>query len=390
MSKITYLPLAGIVFAILIYASASPYSGEADRISGSLEAMKLTNLPKVEDSSNHVLHDPAAIEFGKQLFFDPRLSRNGQVACATCHQPNKVFSDGKTVAKALATGSRNTPSLLGVAHNDWFFWDGRKDSLWSQTLEPLENPAEHGMTRTGIARLLLQDQTYRQQFIKLFGKQPASEWLQGLPENATPNGTLAQLQAWKQLDSAQRRQIDRIFANTGKAIAAFVSTLEPAPNQLDSSLDSLPENVIAGARLFTGKAQCIVCHSGPLFTNQSFQNISSGTTGKDSGRAAVLDKVRHDRFNCTGEYSDAAKSHCNELKYLPRSRHALIGAFKVPGLRNVALTAPYFHDGRLQTLEEVVDYYVEASNKEDKDNDLPVIQLTEQEKAELVSFLHSL
>lgn len=386
MSKIAFLPLAGILFVIMVYASTPPQAGTGLGVEG----MTLEHLPKVEDASNHLLHNPTAIELGRQLFFDPRLSRNGKVSCASCHQPNKAFSDGKTVAEALATGSRNTPSLIGVAHNAWFFWDGRKDSLWSQALEPLENPAEHGLTRTGITRLLLGDQLYRQQFTTLFGAQPDMQWLQNLPEDATPNGTLEQLQTWKQLDSRQRQQIDQTFSNTGKAIAAYVSTLEPEPNLLDKKPDALPEDVAAGARLFAGKAQCILCHSGPLFTNQSFQNIGSGKAGVDSGRAAVLDKIRHDRFNCQGEYSDATAASCEELKFLPRSRHALVGAFKVPGLRNVARTAPYFHDGRIQTLEEVVNYYVEAANRENKDNDLPVINLSEQEKADLVSFLRIL
>lgn len=396
MSKVTYLPIAGILFTVLAYTTPSPQAGEGVEVENdssfppSLFSLTLDKLPKVQDASNHVLHNPAAIELGRALFFDTRLSRNGKVSCASCHQPGKAFSDGKTVAEALASGVRNTPSLLGVAHNDWFFWDGRKDSLWAQALEPLENPVEHGLTRTSITHVLLSDDAYRKQFTALFGPQPELQWLHALPEEASPSGTLPQLQAWKQLDSKQRNQIDRTFSNAGKAIAAYVSTLEPTANLLDTSPDKLPPDIAAGARLFAGKAQCILCHSGPLLSNQAFQNIGTGIAGKDSGRAAVLDKVRNDRFNCQGEYSDAPKDDCIELKYMPRSRHALTGAFKVPGLRNVANTAPYFHDGRAQTLEKVVDYYVEASQKPNRDNDLPTISLSEEEKNYLLSFLQIL
>ncbi|HRJ51233.1 MAG TPA: cytochrome c peroxidase [Candidatus Thiothrix moscowensis] len=358
-----------------------------------LQTLRLQNLPALQDASNAVQHHPAAADLGRQLFFDQRLSRNGKVACATCHQPDKAFSDGKTVAEALARGTRNTPALPGVAYNDWFFWDGRKDSLWSQALAPLENPAEHGLTRTRIIRLLLQDPHYRQQFTQLFATPTDSEWWQHLPEDASPNGTLTQLQAWKQMDSQQRQQVDRTFAHLGKAIAAYVSSLPPPAN----ALDNLPQTALspeaaAGARLFIGKAQCILCHSGPLLSNQTFQNIGTGSLGQDSGRAAVLDAILTDRFNCLGEYSDASADDCGELKFLSRSRHALAGAFKVPGLRNVAQTAPYFHDGRMATLEEVVDYYVEASRQtgQRRDNELPAIELDVTEKHQLLSFLRIL
>lgn len=121
-----------------------------------LQSFSLAKLPAApQDPSNRFALNPQAVHLGNQLFFDPRLSRNGKIACASCHQPDKAFSDGKPVAEAIAKGTRNTPSLLGAAYQTWFFWDGRKDSLWSQALEPLENPAEHGLTRIEVIRLLL-------------------------------------------------------------------------------------------------------------------------------------------------------------------------------------------------------------------------------------------
>lgn len=356
-----------------------------------LQSLSLANLPPATDPSNRFAQHPPALALGRELFFDQRLSRNGNIACATCHQPDKAFSDGKPVAIALAAGTRNTPSLLGVAHQDWFFWDGRKDSLWSQALEPLENPAEHGLTRTEVVRFLLTDTHYRQQYQTLLKNIPTLDALQQLPTAASPQGNLAQLQAWKQLPQALREQIDAVFAATGKFLAAYVSSLSPAPNKLDTLAQqpaALTPNESAGAKLFIGKAQCILCHSGALLSNQTFQNIGTGILGKDSGRAAVLDTLRTDRFNCQGKHSDAPPENCTELQFLTRSRHAVTGAFKVPGLRNVAKTAPYFHDGRFATLEQVVDYYTQAAqpNAQD-DNDLPLIQLSDTETQQLLAFL---
>lgn len=358
-----------------------------------LQSLNLATLPAAHDPSNRFADNPQAAALGKQLFFDPRLSRNGQVACATCHRPEHAFSDGKPVAEALAKGTRNTPSLLGVAHNDWFFWDGRKDSLWSQALAPLENPAEHGFTRVEIVRLLLEDTAYASQYHALLTDLPTPETVATLPTSASPSGTLEQLQAWKSMPPAAREQVDQVFAATGKFIAAYVSSLALAPNRLDTAINNssaLTPSEIAGARLFMGKAQCILCHSGAMLTNQTFQNIGTGMLGKDSGRATVLDSVRNDRFNCQGKYSDAAPETCTELQFLTRNRHSVAGAFKVPSLRNVAQTAPYFHDGRMATLDAVIDYYVQAAQQANKDHDLPRIELSDAEKRDLIAFLKAL
>jgi Cytochrome c peroxidase len=391
LSRVGYLLLLLIVLGMGGKHSTSPMWTLQEYTT--LQSLTLANLPTASDSSNRFAQHPQALELGKQLFFDPRFSRNGSVSCATCHQPDKTFSDGKPLAIGLSGGKRNTPSLLGVAHNDWFFWDGRKDSLWSQALAPLENPAEHGLTRLEIVRLLLEDPRYQQQYHALLPNAPHLDFLQHLPIAASPLGNLEQLKAWKSIPSTQRVQIDEIFANTGKFIAAYVSSLSLAPNRLDvlnTSQPPLTSNEIAGAKLFIGKAQCILCHSGALLSNQTFQNIGTGKLGTDSGRAAVLDTIRTDPFNCQGTHSDADPHSCTELQFLTRNRHAVVGAFKVPSLRNTARTAPYFHDGRMATLEHVVDYYTQASQAVANDNDLPRIQLNDTEKQQLIAFLKML
>ncbi len=368
-----------------------------------IEALSIASLPATPvDASNRYVRDPHAVELGSQLFFDPRLSRNGQVSCASCHQPDRQFSDGQPQATALGTGRRNTPSLLGVAYNHWFFWDGRKDSLWSQALAPLEDPLEQGSSRTDLVRLVLTDPDYRQKYRAVFGDQGLPD-VHKLPVDAKPSGTIEQIRAWKNMDNAQREAIDQSFAHLGKAIAAYVTTLKPVTTRFDRYVSAvnrgdtakaavaLDQTELQGLRLFISqKAQCSSCHSGALLTNQTFQNIGTGELGADSGRAAVVDEVRFDRFNCLGAFSDAAAASCQDLKYMQRSRHPLLGAFKTPSLRNVGKTAPYFHDGRLPTLESVLDYYASAMGNLSGETHLPNIQLNEQDKLQLLAFLKTL
>ena len=364
-----------------------------------LNSLKSSPNPAT-DASNRYLHNAAAAELGQRLFFDKRFSRNGKIACASCHQPDKQFADGLAVASALATGTRNTPSLLGVATQHWFFWDGRKDSLWSQALAPWENPLEHGFTRTEAVKLLATDSSYASQYLTVFNTVLPSELATHLNKAATPLGDLSQLQAWKQLPDTTRQQVDQIYANMGKALAAYIATLQTPPGRFDHYLQQLTQaetnpatlnaQELAGARLFIGKAQCILCHSGAQLSNLGFQNIGSGVMGKDSGRAGVLDEVRVDRFNCLGEFSDAKPEQCAELNYMTRDRHSVLGAFKVPSLRNVANTAPYFHDGRFASLESVVAYYVKVSHDATLEKDLPAINLSADEQRQLLAFLQTL
>ena len=389
---------AGVYSYGQLSTSAPNFQWTAQELA-TLNSLK-SNPNPATDASNRYLHNAAAADLGQHLFFDKRFSRNAQIACASCHQPDKQFADGLAVASALATGTRNTPSLLGAAKQHWFFWDGRKDSLWSQALAPWENPLEHSFTRTEAVKLLATDAQYTSQYQTVFESSLPSNLPQHLNQAATPLGDLAQLQAWKQLPDATRQQVDQVYANMGKALAAYIATLQLPKSRFDRYLQQLNqaalqptllnEQELAGARLFVGKAQCLLCHSGAHLSNLGFQNIGSGVMGKDSGRAAVLDEVRVDRFNCLGEFSDAKPEQCTELNYMTRDRHAVLGAFKVPSLRNVANTAPYFHDGRFDSLEEVVAYYVTVSHDNTLEKDLPPISLSADEQRQLVAFLRTL
>ncbi|MFZ1389138.1 MAG: cytochrome c peroxidase [Thiolinea sp.] len=365
-----------------------------------IQSLALDNLPKAADPSNRYAEQPQAIQLGSELFFDKRLSANGQVSCASCHQPEKFFSDGLQTAKGLDLGARNTPSILGAAWNQWFFWDGRKDSLWSQTLAPLEDPREHNLARTDLAKLVLTDPQYRDKYQALFGQLPSPVEIQAWTADARPSGSIEQIKAWKALTEQQRKAIDTTFANTGKIIAAYVSTLKPPMSRFDQYVAALKagkseiqlsETELAGLRLFIDpQQQCLNCHAGPLFSNQSFHSIGTGEMGKDTGRAAVVDQIRFDRFNCLGEFSDAPKESCTKLQYMQRNRHQLIGAYKTPSLRNVGNTAPYLHNGSKQTLAEVLDHYINSTEIKAGRADLKPITLTVEEKSALIAFLTTL
>lgn len=365
-----------------------------------IQSLSLDALQQVTDASNRYLTNPQAVQLGSELFFDKRFSVNGQVSCATCHQPEKFFSDGLKTAQAIATGTRNTPSILGAAWNQWFFWDGRKDSLWSQTLAPLEDPKEHNIARTAVAKLVLTDPDYQPKYQALFEHLPSPTEVAAWPEDARPSGSIEQIKAWKTLSDSQRTQIDTIFANVGKSLAAYVTTLRPPSSRFDQYVSALKAGndelllnteELAGLRLFIDpKQQCLNCHAGALFSNQSFHRIGTGEMGRDTGRAAIIDQIRFDRFNCLGEFSDAPAESCTQLQYMQRNRHQLIGAYKTPSLRNVGNTAPYFHNGSKPTLAEVLDHYINSSEIKAARADLKPITLTNAEKTALIAFLNTL
>lgn len=365
-----------------------------------LLSLSIRLLPDTaEDLSNRYQNHPQAIALGAKLFFDARLSDSGTISCAVCHQPNREFSDGLRVASGLEKGKRNTPSLLGVSHQKWFFWDGRKDSVWAQALEPLEDKTEHNLSRTRLLKIVFDDPKYHALYRDVFTEVPDSEEISAWPSDASPKRSLDDLKAWKALSIERRKRINRTFSNIGKAIAAYEATLKYKVSRFDRYLDDLKadkasqqltESEISGLKLFIGKASCTNCHSSSLLSNQHFQNIGTGVRGKDMGRSRLAETQAWDVFNCLGDFSDAPKSYCKDLTYMNKDRHALSGSFKVPSLRNVAKTAPYMHDGRFNALEQVIDFYVNAPSKRKSGNHLPPINLDHHEKRQLAEFLKTL
>jgi len=345
-----------------------------------LKSLWLESLPELPpDRSNAVADNPEAAEFGRQLFFDPRLSANGGISCATCHQVERRFTDGLQKAQAIGTTARHTPSIVGAAYSPWQFWDGRRDSQWAQALAPLEDPNEHATDRATVVGLISDDVGYRRTYESLFGA----------------------------LSDASNRDsvfLNTAFANVGKSIAAFERTLMPTSSRFDDYVEAvvdadadrqtelLSDDEIRGLRLFIGEANCTQCHNGPLFTNHEFHNtgvISFPGDVPDKARIAGVSEVMMNEFNCQGPYSDDPDRRCDELVFA-RSGIELIGAFKTPSLRNLENTAPFMHKGQLATIADVLDHYNEAPDAMIGHNEAKPLGLAVRELNQIEAFLLTL
>jgi len=288
----------------------------------------------VSFTPNKSINTPALL--GEKLFFDTILSKDYSVSCASCHKPNFGFADTAAFSMGIhgIPTKRNTPSVLNMAFRPHFFWDGRAASLEEQALMPIANPDEMGLPIDEAVKRLNANSVYKKLFLKIFKQQPNAK-------------------------------------NLGLAIAAFEKTLETGESKFDLAFDdkaTLTEQEERGRQLFVGdKAKCFDCHRGDDFTNDDFKNIGlyDGDVLNDRGR-----------FDITKDSND-------------------LGKFKTPGLRNVAITAPYMHDGRFKSLLEVVEYYNNPTafinNPLNIDSTLAVpLGLTKQEKLDLVAFMKTL
>jgi cytochrome c peroxidase len=371
-----------------------------------IRTLWLHSLPPLPpDPSNAVADNPQAAALGHRLFFETALSANGQVSCATCHQPANFFTDGLPLAQAIGTTRRGTPTIVGIAYSPWYYWDGRRDSLWAQALTPLEADVEHGADRSQLVHFVAGDPEYRAAYEGLFGPLPDLSDRTRFPEHAGPLGDPAARAAWELMDPADQAAVSRVFANLGKAIAAYERLILPGEAPFDRYVTSLlagdekgmvaalSEDQVAGLALFIGRANCIQCHNDPLFTNNSFQNIGLPDLDPDSvdvGRFSGVLQALNDPFNCLGEFSDAPPEACAELRFAKRDSQELMGAFKVPTLRNVAQTAPYMHTGQMADLAAVLAHYNTAPPTNMGHSELAPLNLTAQELAQLEAFLHSL
>ena len=269
------------------------------------------------------------VELGKQLYFDKRLSSDNTVSCASCHAPDKGWSNGEATAEGVdgQRGGRSAPTIMNTAYQKFQFWDGRAGSLEEQALGPIANPIEMNLPVEEAVKKIAGIKGYVTQFEAVFGE----------PVNAE---------------------------NLAKAIAAFERTVLSgnAPyDQFKAGDDSaLSEQAQVGMKLFFGKANCSGCHVGSNFTDNGFHNLGVNflQDAPDVGREAIS-KLGGDT-----------------------------GAFKTPTLRDIARTAPYMHDGSLATLEDVVEYYNKgATPNEYLDEEIFELKLSDEQKAALVAFL---
>lgn len=320
--------IVGTLFSVVLGLSVTG--------SGAEEPYKLKMPLGLQEDAAYIPPDnpltAAKINLGKQLYFDKRLSADGTVACATCHAPDKGFSDGRPTSTGIKgqVGGRNAPVTINRLFSQEQFWDGRSPSLEDQALGPVQNPIEMGHTLQGMVATLDKLEGYREQFKKVFGTP------------VTKDGV-------------------------GKAIASFERTLLCGNSAFDrfaaGDQKALTLSAKRGLILFREKANCETCHTGFNFTDESYHNLGVG-----------MDKPKPDlgRFNVTKKESDT-------------------GAFKTPTLRNITASAPYLHDGSAKTLEDVIDFYDKGGTKNPHlSKEIKPLHLTAQEKGDLVAFLKSL
>lgn len=334
--------------------------------------------PAPRDPTNRVSGKPEAIELGMRLFFDQRLSGNGTKACATCHVPERNWTDNRPRGVGMAEVDRNTPTLMNLRGQRWFGWDGATDSLWSQSLRPIVDTRELAATPRHVAQLVRDDEQLSCGYRKAFGASPSSA------------------------------DDEAVFVDVGKALAAFQETLMSGRTPFDEFREALARGELSpffrysepaqrGLKLFIGKGGCTSCHSGPNFTNGEFFNTGLSRfapRGKpDPGRHAGIRQLRESRFNLLGFANDDATGASATRTRQVALEEGNFGEFKVPSLRNLMLTAPYGRDGSVDTIAEVVRHYsgidpVRLHARDGRPGS--PLNLSPREQTDLVVFLESL
>ena len=374
-----------------------------------IRSLWLGSLPPLpDDPSNAYDTDLRAVSFDKKLFSDTRLSANGKVSCETCHIPDKTFTDNLPVAHGIDDTTRRSMPLAGMAYSPWLFWDGRADSLWSQALGPIESPVEHGISRTRCYDII--SRQYMMEYETIFGPIPKLDQQYRQTARPAPDDPAIQAQ-WVAIPYEERQAITRLYANIGKAIAAFVRTIVPQESPFDRYAEAvlngdidkasaiLTPDQAFGLKLFIGRAQCINCHNSPLFSNNDFHNVGIPARpgfAPDPGRAAGIPLVLGNEFNCLGNLSDAGPGDCAELKYIDTDTRKYRGAFKTPSLRNVADRPPYMHAGQFKNLREVLRFYQSEALKRSSEGkkavgtDIIHGQLSDEDIDYLIAFLETL
>lgn len=344
--------------------------------------------PVKRDETNHWCDDLAAAELGHLIFFDPGFSSNGSISCATCHQPDKAFADGLALNEGLSRGVHNTLTILDAAHQTWFNWDGKFDSMWGQVHGPMTHPREMGATLGSIAKRICESDELSSRYESLFGK--------------LPSGHLSE------------SQCEQIVANTGKAVAAYERKLVTGPSPMDRwidrwrdlnkpreadkvPLDDLPPEAVQGLDTFTSRGNCWLCHVGTLLSDGEFHALGAAPRNdliSDGGRFDAIGVLRNSPFRASGDYSDAPRGEQAAIVDSLVAQPDQWGAFRTPALRNVALTPPYFHQGQFDSLENVVDFYstLEGSVSMDhhRESVLKRRDFSEYEKRGLLAFLRAL
>jgi cytochrome c peroxidase len=328
------------------------------------------------DRSNRASGQEAAILLGEILFFDQRLSLRGEISCASCHMPDNAWTDARARSRGHGLADRNAPTLFNVRLNRWFGWDGAGDSLWAQSLRPISDGREMAASPAHLANLIRGDRALTCRFNQSFGALPADD--------------------------------GALLVAAGKAMAAFQETIVSGRTPFDDFRDALaagdaaaitryPAAAQRGLQLFVGRGNCSICHFGPNFTNGEFHDIGIpffAEPGRvDSGRFDGIRRLQANPHNLLGIHNDDTTGASAQATRHVVAQHRNWGEFKVPSLRNVALTAPYMHAGTLATLADVVRHYSELDESRlhaDGERLLKPLHLSAAESADLATFLETL
>jgi cytochrome c peroxidase len=377
----TVIVLQVLLAGLLLQAQAAP------AVDGRLTAVERARVlshgpwppPAATDAGNAWAGRPAVVVLGQQLFFERRLAPDGHQGCASCHVPALAFGDRRARGVGRVELDRNTPSLWNAVHERWWGWDGAADSLWSQALRPLQDPREIASNGPHLRGLFTTDPTLACRWRAAFSAP--------LPDDD-----------------------ERLLVLTAKAVGAFVATLVSGPTPFDRFRDALvgqaadaaaaqtgyPAEALRGLRLFVGRGRCHLCHVGPRFSNGEFADIGAGFFRRpgqvDPGRHGGIVALRQSPYTLMGPHADAPGDAAIKTRHVAL-QHRNFGEFKVPSLRNVALTAPYLHDGRIDTLAGMVRHYSELDIERlhaDGERILQPLHLSTREQQDLLAFLESL
>ena len=375
--NVSRIALAGVIVACMVLSPWISWADESGTAGPSFNDAELKTIlshgpwptPIGPDPSNRVSGKPDAIELGTVLFFDQRLSGSGTKACATCHVPERNWTDNLSRGVGMAQLDRNTPTLMNLRGQRWYGWDGGADSLWSQSLRPILDARELAATPRHVANLLRNDEELSCRYRRVFG--------------ASPSPT----------------DDDAVFVNVGKVLAAFQETLVSGRTPFDHFRDALARGeslssqtnstpAQRGLQIFIGKGGCSACHSGGNFTSGEFfkTGLSRAVSQAkpDPGRPKGIRELRESRFNLLSAYNDdatgAGAARTRQVAFAEEGD----GRFKVPTLRNLMLTGPYGHNGEVDTLAEVVRRHAADGQPAGAPS------LTPREQTDLVVFLESL
>jgi cytochrome c peroxidase len=402
-----------------------------------LETLRYDDGPPPDDPSNRVANDAGARAFGQALFFDPRFSgpliegdndggsatlgvrgEAGRVSCAGCHVPADAFVDTRSPHRQVSLASlwtlRRSPTLLEVAFQPLYNWDGRRDSLWNQAAGVMESEREFNSGRLFVAQQVAAN--HRKAYEALFGALPALDDAGRFPPLAPEEAGCVERTSMAGVEYVCRGKpgdgaeydglaaddqvaVTEVMVNATKAIGAYLRALRCGPSRFDAWLDgdtrALSASELRGALLFVGRAGCVGCHSGPLLSDGAFHNVGMSPAPvavaildvNDRGAAAAIPQALEDPLSTAGVFSDGDRE---KLPLAAAPEHE--GAFRTPTLRCIARQPSFMHTGQLTKLSAVVSFFARGGDRSGYPgtSEIAAVELDEEERADLVAFIESL